>query len=214
MGYDNDLSGFVAIDIETMASPDAAAFLDPVRPPANYKDPLKIAAYCEEKQAERIANAGLEADLNEVVAVGWRVLGVPAGTEVATRADATECQLLKAVFEAIGSRIVVGFNSLGFDLPVLIRRAQLLGIPYPELNLDRYRTPHIDVLERLSFHGKLTLRSLKFYGRRFGLPVPDETSGKDIAGLVAAGDWPAIEMHCAADVELTAALAARLGWIR
>lgn len=214
MGYDNEFTGFVAIDCETVASPDAAAFLDPVRAPGNYKDEAKIAAYVAEKHAERVANAGLEADLCEVVAVGWRVLGATAGTEVATRADATECQMLKALFDAIGSRIVVGFNSLSFDMPVLMRRAQLLGMPYPELNLDRYRTPHIDVLERLSFHGKLTLRSLKFYGRRFGLAVPDDIKGADIAGLVAAGDWSAIEKHCAADVELTAALAARLGWIR
>jgi hypothetical protein len=121
--------------------------------------------------------------------------------------------MLKALFDAIGSRVVVGFNSLSFDLPVLIRRAQLLNIPYPDLNLDRYRTPHIDLLERLSFHGKLTMRSLKFYGRRFGLPVPDETNGKDIAALVAAGDWNAVSMHCAADVELTAALVQRLGWV-
>lgn len=213
MGYNNEFSGYIAIDCETIASPDAAGFLDPVRPPGNYKDPIKIAAYVDEKQAERVANAGLEADLCEVVCVGWKVLDEDSGTEVASRAEATECQLLKALFQAIGNRVIVGYNSLSFDIPVLVRRAQLLGIPYPQINVDRYRTPHLDLLELLSFHGKLTMRSLKFYGRRFGLPVPDETNGKDIAALVAAGDWKAVEAHCAADVELTAKLAERLGWV-
>jgi len=215
MAYDNELSGRIVLDLETVASPKAAEFLDPVRPPANYKDPAKIAAYCDEKQAERIATAGLEADLCEIVAIGvWAEDETVCTIPVATREDMDEAALLAFAWEALADRAIVGFNSLAFDLPVLMRRSQLLGVPYRDVNLDRYRTPHLDLLERLTFRGALTKRSLNFYCRRFGIVVEDATTGADIAQLVAANDWQAVRHHCRSDVEKTAKLAHRLGWFR
>lgn len=213
MGFNNELAGRIVIDIETCASPDAAAFLDPVRAPSTYKDPEKIKAYVKDKFAERVETAGLEPDLCEIVAVGWMCDGDDVAS-VYTRAESTdEWSLVEDIWEAIGTRAIVGFNVLGFDLPVLIRRSQLLGVKYPDLNLDRYRTPHVDLLEKLTFNGKLTYRSLGFYLRRFGLPHDDTVTGADIAGLVAEGRWEAVGAHCRADVQGTAALARRLGWL-
>lgn len=210
MGFNDEGARRIVIDIETVASPDAATFLDPVKAPANYKDPAKIAAYCDEKRIAQVEGAGLEPDLCEVVAIGLQLGDQP---EVFTRVDRGEADLLTVLWRHIDRRAVIGFNVLGFDLPVLIRRSQLLGVAYPDLNLDRYRTPHIDLLERLTFHGKLTYRSLAFYCRRFAIPCEDPTTGKDIAALVAANDWQTVADHCRADVQKTAALAARLGWL-
>jgi uncharacterized protein YprB with RNaseH-like and TPR domain len=213
VGLDSEGADRIVLDIETVASPDAASFLDPVRPPANYRDEAKIAAYVKEKFAERVENAGLEADLCEIVAVGWMDEDYNTAN-VYTRHGSSEVMLLQELWEQIGSRAIVGFNCLGFDLPVAIRRSQLLGVSCPSLNLDRYRTPHVDLLERLSFNGKLTYRSLGFYLRRFGIPHEDTTTGADIARLVAANDWAAVVSHCRSDVQGTAALARRLGWLR
>lgn len=213
MGYNDEFSGQIVIDIETVASPDAAALLDPVKPPANYKDPAKIAAYCEEKRSEQIARAALEADLCEIVAVGWHVYGQHQ-TFVMTREHGTEAECLDWFLASLAGRLCVGFNILNFDLPVLMRRAQLLGLKYPTLSLDRYRSPHIDLLERLSFNGRLTYRSLAFYCRRFGIPVEDQTQGADIAALVTAGNWESIGAHCEADVDKTVKLAEKLGWLK
>lgn len=214
MSYNDEFADRIVIDIETIASPKVADLLDPVKPPANYKDPAKIAAYCAEKQAERIANAGLEADLCEVVAVGFQYATSAMRPQVFTRADCDEDGLLESLWDAVRQRAVVGFNVLGFDLPVLIRRSQLLGVAHPSLNLDRYRTPHIDLLERLTFNGKLTYRSLAFYCRRFNIPSEDATTGADISLLVADEKWSEIAAHCRADVEKTALLAHRLGWLK
>ena len=41
--------------------------------------------------------------------------------------------------------------------------------------------------------------------------MPDPHSGKDIAALVAAGEWAGVEGHCTADILKTAALARRIG---
>lgn len=212
MGLNSEYADRIVLDIETVASPDAAQYLDPVEAPSNYKDPVKIAAYCQEKFAERVEKAGLEADLCEVVAIG---IGSPTrdAIVVRTRTDFNERELLRWAWLEIGQRAVVGFSSLAFDLPVLIRRSQLLDVAYPDLNLDRYRSPHVDLLEKLSFNGKLTMRSLAFYCRRFGIPCEDTTTGAEIAAMVAAQNWIGVANHCHADVQKTAELARRLGWL-
>lgn len=211
MGLNNERAERIVIDIETIGSPDAAEFLDPVAAPANYKDERKIAEYCAEKQAERVSKAGLEPDLCEIVAVGfWEYDRI----DVLTRADHGEAELLAWLWLQLGGRPIIGFNTLGFDLPVLIRRSQLLDVPYPDLNLDRYRTPHVDLLQKLSFNGSQTFRSLNFYCRRFGLDVPaDAVKGAEMPQLVADENWPAVKAHCFADVAKTVALARRLGWL-
>ena len=218
MGFNSEYAAKIVIDIETTASPDAESFLDPVKAPANYKDEAKIAAYKTEKLTEIVGKAALEADLCEVVAVGWWLEGSQSQPTSYTRADLSETDLLFSLWAAVelpeedaGIRSVVGFNSLGFDLPVLIRRSQLLGIRAPFVNLDKYRTPHIDLIHRLTFNGTLTYRSLAFYCRRFGIPCADTIASADIGALVAAGDWEGVKAHNLADVEKTARLAYRLG---
>lgn len=212
MGYQDENTAKVTIDLETIASPDAAVYLEPVEAPANYKDPLKIAAYCAETFAARVAKAGLEADLCEIAAFGYQHEGFDEAS-VVTRADLSERQLIELAWDNIGNRAVIGFRTLSFDLPVLIQRSRYLRIDYPSMNLDRYRTPHIDLSERLSFNGKLPMRSLAFYLRRFGIPHADQTTGADVAQMVAEGRWEAVAAHCKADVEGTAALATVLRWL-
>lgn len=199
----------VVIDLETVAAPSVHELLDPIKAPGHYKDPFKIQTYQIDKLAERIATASLEPDLCEVVAVGF---DTGSGAQAITRAECDETELLLRMWEAVAGKCCIGFNILKFDLPVLIRRSQLLEIPCPVMALDRYRTPHIDLLERLSFNGAITYRSLNFYARRFGLDCPDDdVHGHEIPGLVADGEWAAILKHCLADVEKTKLLAQRLG---
>ena len=221
MGYNDDYAARTVLDIETVASPEAESFLDPVKAPANYKDEAKIAAYKTEKLAELVSKAALEADLCEVVAVGWWLERDGDAPTSYTRADMKEEDLLFSAWAAIESadadasvRTVVGFNCLGFDLPVLIRRSQLLAVPHPFINMDRYRTPHIDLIERLTFNGKLTYRSLAFYCRRFGMPCQDTIAGAEIGALVAANDWAGVKAHNLADVDKTARLAHRLAYLK
>lgn len=214
----------IVIDIETIGASDCESYLESVTAPANYKDEAKIAAYCAEKRASQIERAGLEADLCEVVAVGYRLFNRASEmcAMVHTRDEWGEGALLELLWDVVMARghvlpveplQIIGFNCLGFDLPVLIRRSQLLGVRYPHISLDRYRTPHIDLLQKLTFNGALTMRSLAFYLRRFGIPHDDKITGADIARLVAEGNWAAVAAHCRADVEGAAALAQKLGYL-
>lgn len=208
-------SAYLVLDIETVALGDAADYLEPVAAPSNYKDAGKIAAYQAEKHQEQIEKAALDPDLCRVVCIGLRA----EDGETETRIAYDERVVLDWCWQRVESErrqaTLIGYNILGFDLPVLLRRSLYLSVKTPVLNLDRYRTPHIDLLQRLSHNGLLRARSLAFYCRRFGLDVPtDPVKGEDIAGLVAAGQWASVEAHCASDVQKTAALAARMGLLR
>lgn len=199
------------LDVETYGLAEAADFLEPPTAPSNYKDETKIAAYIEKAKAESLARCALDVDLCRIVCAGWVADG--DGVRVAVAKDAhQECDLLRTLWSLIGAHAqIVGFNVLGFDLPVLIRRSQYLGVETVGLSLDRYRTPHLDLMEFLSFNGKLKYRSLDFYCRRFGIDVVDDHNGKDIDALVKAGDWDAVAAHCRADLTKTRRLAERLG---
>ncbi len=211
MGYNNDNAARVVFDIETCPLPDAAEFLEPVDAPANYKDPLKIAAFIAEKQAEQVERAGLDLDLCQIVAVGmWQETS--SGPVSLTREDCDEEGLIRDLWRFCLDRHLVGFNCLAFDLPVLIRRSQYLGIPVPNLQIDKYKHPQVtDLAQVLSFNGAVRMRSLAFYAKRFGIPCADTMKGSDIAQAVADGRWQAIREHVEADVVKTGQLGSKLG---
>lgn len=202
----------LVLDIETFSIANADAFLEPVSAPSNYKDEAKIAAYCAERRVELLARCALDPDLCRIVAIG---LSDDTGDRVSLVEDeqdehGTLCEAWGAIQRA---DILIGFNLLAFDLPVLIRRSQYLGLPVPLLNLDKYRTPHVDLIERLSFNGKIKAHSLDFYCARFGILSDDPHDGADIDALVKAGEWDAIAAHCRSDIAKTKALAERLGYL-
>ena len=147
-----------------------------------------------------------------VVAIGYML---PDGSiTVHTGEDNDERDLLVdfwTTYRGLHPCTLVGFNSFGYDIPVLLRRSRYLGIDAPNISLDRYRSPHIDLMQRLSFNGAIRAHSLSFYSKRHGIEQDDPYSGKDIAALVAAGDWAAVRHHCYSDVKETALLAVREG---
>ena len=201
-------------DIETCAHPDAGQWLEPVTAAANLKDPVKIAANIAEKTAERDDKLGLDPDCCRIVALGWHDVGY-GDPRVEICKDEHEEALQLAIFWSSYRQHetkLVTFYGRQFDLPVLLRRSMYLGIKAPPLNLDRYRSPHVDLWDALTFNGALrTAHGLKFYQKRLGLPTLDKVDGSEIAALVAAGKWEAVRDHCLSDVGLTHALANKLG---
>ncbi len=211
---------YVILDIETRPHPDADQWLAPVMPAANLKDPAKIAASVAERTAERDEKLGLDPDCCQICAIGYQVVGA-AETILVAKTEAEEADALRQVAVVYAASQgqqetrLVTFYGRQFDLPVLMRRAMYLNVKFPALNLDRYRSPHIDVYDALTCAGALrTAHSLSFYGRRLGRPTLDTVTGRDVAALAAAGEWEAIREHCRSDVLLTHAVADRLGLLR
>lgn len=214
MSLNNERARRVIFDCETVSLPDCAQYLDLPKAPSNWKDPAKIKAYCEEKQHEQLEIAGLDPDLCEVVAIGWLEEDETIPT-VFSRELYSEAEMLTQFWSALDDRTTVGFNSLGFDLPVLLRRSLYLGSQAPMFVLDKYRTPHLDLQQKLSYNGLLKYRGLAWYCRRFNLcqDLTDTAKGSDIAQLVKDESWADVILHCQCDVLRTAALARRLGLI-
>ena len=203
---------FCVFDIETVPLAEAETYVEPPKPRANLKDPVKIAADVAEKTATMLDRAALDPDLCRVVAVGWECDGV-VESAICENAE-QERGLLERFWTVSRGATLVGFHCLGFDLPVLLRRSLYLGVAAPCFALNKYRPGAIvDLMQRLAYQGTLTYRSLSFYCRRFGIAVPDAVTGADIGQLVAAGEWRPVHDHVRADVAKTVALARRVGVI-
>jgi hypothetical protein len=216
MGYVNRniRRPWLVLDLETTAIADIDDFADDVRIDSRLKDPAKIA----EARAAALEKAALDMDLARIVCAGmWD--SADASPYSATEELLDEPAQVRAMWTGIAECIgnggqIVGYNLIGYDLPLLMRRAQYLSIPFTPIDLNKYRPGAVlDLQNVLSFQGAKPFRSLSFYCRRFDIDVPDSTSGADMPALIAAGDWDAVRTHNLADLRRTQALAQRLGYI-
>lgn len=211
----------LVIDVEATAIDDLDTYLtEPVEAPSNWKDPVKIAQYIKDAKAAQIAKAALDIDLARIVAIGYQLVGETASVAdvVLCKDETQEMTALGVLWDTFwrvympGHTIAVTFNGLAYDLPLLLRRSLYLGVTAPKLQLDRYKhVDAIDLMQILCLDGRLKMHGLQFYANRFKIPVEQDITGADIGAAVAAGDWAAVEKHCAADVQTTYLLAKRMG---
>ena len=218
MSYATNVSPIV-VDIETCGLPNAADFLEPVQAAKNLKDPEKIRVDIAEKGASRAERLALDWNVGRIAAIGWwtehRSCVAPVPDEASERHE------IAGFWQAARHRTIVGFNVKGFDLRFLVQRSRYLGVPHPVLDFSKYgRTSSIEDLYLLLTFGDGTYdqgamrRTLHAFCRRFGIPVTDEIKGADVPALVAAGEWEKVVAHVTSDLELTVALAQRLGVIQ
>ena len=211
MGYDQEFSGKIILDIETAPLVDAEQYLEEPTPPANYKNPDTIAAWVTQAKAEALQKCGLDVDLCRIVAIGLVAKGDIGVIYRCETGEAEEAAALTQFWSYFKAYQFVGYNINGFDLPVLLRRSLYLGVKAPSIQIDKYRHPQIiDLMLTLSNNGALKFRGLEFYAKRMNLPLP-VGSGSDVAGWVQAGQWAEVEAHLRGDLATTAALASRLG---
>lgn len=218
----------IVIDIETVPHECAAAFvpepdLDAIRPAGNLKDPAKIAEDIEKRRAaaledRRVAlsRAALDWNLSRIVAIGWWHEADAEVQAVTCRDEQDETAALKALWKRAANAEIVGFCARTFDVPTLIQRSRLLRVRPGFVSLSRYgKGTVIDLRDMLTFddarYEAIMPRSLKTFCRRFGVPVADAIDGAQIPALVEAGRWNDVIAHVVSDVQITHALAVRLG---
>lgn len=166
-------------DIETEPNEAALEFLPAPQAPKNYKDPEKIKAYVAGNREEQVKKAALSIDLGKITAIGMQmgVEGQIVGRLVTEKY--TETDLLETFWRCM--RIcrgeTVGYNTLGFDLPFVMRRSWELGVRvtvFPDMR--RYSNyPTTDLMQILAGWDRDKIKSLKFIAARYGLdnPLPD-----------------------------------------
>jgi DNA polymerase elongation subunit (family B) len=99
------------------------------------------------------------------------------------------------------STVLVGFNSRAFDWRVLMRRALYLSVKFPRINVDRYRSTHVDLFDVLSDKGTGTAHSLQFYVKRFGwTDLTKPLEGAAEAQVYQSGDWDNLALSLRHDV--------------
>jgi hypothetical protein len=209
----------IILDLETCGLPNAADFLEPVSAAKNLKDPAKIQADIEQRTAERLEKLALDWNVGRIAALAWWT----EETGITVRVCADELEEAEAIVEfwfECRQRTIVGFCLKQFDLRFLVQRSRYLGIPYPILDFSKYSRKGItDLYLDLTFgdgtydQGAMR-RTLKAFCKRFGIPCTDAIDGKDIPALVEKGEWEAVAAHVRADVEMTLALAVKLGVVR
>lgn len=111
--------------------------------------------------------------------------------------------------------LLVGFNLLDFDLPLLCQRSILLGVkPSFEICFARFRSaPVYDVMWQWECWRKK--RSLDELARAFGISSPKDQGidGSQVYDFYLAGRHEEIASYCLRDVEATRALYCRLRYL-
>lgn len=211
----------LVFDIETIPDravlpqsqpPDPAATADAVLDSSYQKPPLKPAL----QQVVAIAAAWIAPNgaLRRLTA-----LGEPTWSE---------SELIREMFRIIieGHPRLVGWNTSGFDLPVLVYRAMVHHIAAPEFYqfgepYQGYRRrfdehSHIDLMDLLSFYGASTRLKLDEMARVLGLPGKLGIDGSQVFSFYQEHRIAEIRTYCETDVLTTALIWARYaehrGW--
>lgn len=216
------MSRYLVLDLETVGIDNAADFIqkDDIEAPSNYKNPQAIAAYQEREFAKRVEAAALDLDLARICAVGLMADG--AGPQVLlAKNEQQERDVLVHVAGLVGGESahqLITFNGLKYDMPLLMRRARYLGVSFPRLSVDRFRSSHVDLYNELTLNGSVKAHSLRWYMRRNDWTDllsadPLAEGGASVAAAVAEGRWDDVAAHCRVDVEASYRLAAWLGYL-
>lgn len=209
------------LDIETVAADEKRllALAPNFEAPGNIKDPIKIAANIEEQKRKFIERAALSWRTCEIVLIGLIDDGVyvPIYTS-----EPNEKWIIENFFKGVSQwikegRKFGGHNVKGFDLPLIVNRARVLGIPLPDGLLSYYNgRPSwselvYDTMEELSF-GPYNMdgNGVDDVAKAFGLPTKSGT-GAQFPSLWKSDREAAIQYN-KTDCEIEKLIAMKLGY--
>jgi len=213
------LQRYLLLDLETACAPDAEQWLSPVEADKRLTDPAKIADDLAKKKAAQLETAPLDADLCQIVAFAMQPHNGQPSVIVTPNIDA-EREVLDLVWGYTLEGVpLVGYGLTWFDLGVLVRRSQLLGVTVPARIYEqgKYRHPLIvELADYLTLNGMIEQkkgRGLDYHCKRLGIRVEDAHTGKDVASLWQARNFEGIANHARADLQRIQQLAIKLGVI-
>lgn len=216
----------ITADLETVAQDRHAEAImaapfpaDIWSPPANYKDPAKIAekkaqaeAEWEASKLERVDALALSPRTGRIVVAGVKI-GDGVGMPITAASEKDEAGLLEDVWAyVLQAAPLITFGGMTFDVDFLAQRSALLRVcpDFKALShvgirpLLRWHTTdrHVDVRMLLANWDRHAHGKKSEWAAAFGLP-PQEHSGADVGRLYRAGDFAAIARHCVADLNET-----------
>lgn len=210
------MTPWMILDIATAAIPNAADYItaDPADAPSNYG--AEAAAKWAQKEAQKkLERAGLDLDLARLTAIGVRDGHSDAGLAITlcqTEDEERTALAALALNLSFTRPQLIAFNGFQFDLLILQRRARYLGLKFPTLNTDKYRSSNLDLLDLLTYRGAVARKSLSWYVKRLGwTDLVKPLSGEEEAQVPQSGRWDELRQSVVHDVEATYRLAQWLG---
>lgn len=217
----------IVFDIETGADTDRAMKIMPAFDPNEVKcgnlGPEKAAAKIKEAesnhQSDWIDKAALRPETGRVIAIGTIDSD---GKEILIHLNevGSEDKVLSSFWDAFKKSqettgaVWAGWNIFGFDLPFLILRSRILGVPVPpNLRNGRYfdNRKFIDLMDEWilgRMRGEVKA-SLGYVAQALGVGEKSG-SGKDFAATYATNTAAALE-YLSHDLTLTKAVGTKLG---
>lgn len=169
----------LVFDIETVPQNEERllAIAPEFKPASNLKDPQKIADSIAEKRSRYLADAALDWKTAHVVLIGC------ADAFEYKHFDGDEKTIISQFLTMIGDMLsdgclVGGHNVKGFDLPMLINRARVLGVVIPQMIVTMWKgRPQwneniFDTLELFTFGNRQDIdgNGVEAISRTLGLP--------------------------------------------
>lgn len=176
-------------------------------------------------QATLNGRLSLKPALQQVVAIGLAWIDADGTVQrlgALGALDHPEAELLRQFFQFVGDRQprLVGWNSGGFDLPVLINRALVCDVAAPAFYaVDAYRRrydekAHLDLMDLLGSYGAAPRQALADLAAGLALPVKPLRSGADVWAWWQAGAVEPIRRYCVHDVWVTTHIFAQYAFHR
>jgi DNA polymerase elongation subunit (family B) len=196
------------IDLETGLSPDYELFKPEFKQPRLKKDgtPYADSKTIDEQETEWKSKLALSPLTGQVLMIGY---DYEKGAQIdLVDGVQTEYDILNwSVANLNNHDLIIGHYIKDFDLPFIINRCRKHGITPPDLmnkvHGKWYWKEHIIDLRDLWTLGKYNEHiSLNNMAKYFGLPVKDETIGKNFEQVFKEDIEKAIA-YCKHDVELT-----------
>lgn len=131
---------FLMFDIETEAGPlfEVEGFLKPVEPTATARKsgPEAVKAYIQAGKEKQLDKAALSPILGRIFSLC--IADNSKGFTVISTVEHDEVYIIRVLFKLLTdaynqNRLAIGWNIKSFDLPFMIRRALILGVPIPPM---------------------------------------------------------------------------------
>ncbi len=210
-----DIETFVYFDIETIPNQRPETFeklKEQVKAPASYKKPESIEKWLEENRysaaQEALAKTSLDGGAGHVCTIGWAKNDGKIRVEHAETV-AEEHDILTAFFNDLSdykSHTLVGHNIAKFDIPFLLKRAVVLGVPLPpETAFPRDPKPWDKrVFDTMTaWAGARDMISMNRLCGILGIIGKDDFDGSQVAQAWADGEHLRIAHYCSSDVDRT-----------
>lgn len=164
----------------------------------------------EDAREERIKLLSVTPEYCSIAALGWAVgdkepQSIVAGDVYTDDGEvADETVILETLWKLVKVHApVIGFNILGFDLPVVFVRSYLLGIPSTKLlDLKPWGKDVCDVM--FARFPKGGGKKLKTLAKLMGIEVPaGDTDGGNVYPLMQAGEFAKVHEYVRSDIVVT-----------